>query len=127
MQNCWLVLLPPVVVLLSAFLTRKLNLSLLIGLGTASLIVMDGNPVAAALHGLKRLLLLVSSADSIYLYIFLITVSLLVVVLERTGGARAFAQALAERVRNARDAETSAIIMSTSLFIDDYLSTLTVG
>ncbi len=127
MQQSWLVLLPPVLVLIFAFISRNLNLSLLVGLGFASLIAMDGNPLTATLHALKRLLLYMADADSIFLYIFLIIISMLVVLLDRTGGARAFAQLLTKKLRNARATQTSAILMSTSLFIDDYLSTLTVG
>ena len=127
MQNTFFVLLPPIIVLISALITRKLHSSLLIGLFSAALIATDGNPATALILMGRRLVQHIVTIDNIYLYLFLICVSILIVLLERTGAARAFAHALTTRLRSARMTEISTMLMSMSLFIDDYLSTLTVG
>ncbi|MFI5333085.1 MAG: Na+/H+ antiporter NhaC family protein [Candidatus Babeliales bacterium] len=127
MQTSWLVILPPFIVLIAAFMTRHLNASLLIGLVVAAGIATQGNILATIVHLLTRLYEHVVCLDSIYLYGFLLAISTLIVILDKTGGAKGFAHALTKHLRSKRSVEISTILMSMSLFIDDYLSTLNVG
>ena len=127
MDTSWLVLLPPLIVVIAAFITKEINPSLVIGLISASLIVKDGNPIAALAHSLSSIVTMLMDIENIYLYIFLIAISILIILLERTGGALAFAHALTTKLRSSRMTETSSLLMSVTLFIDDYLSILAVG
>lgn len=127
MQTNWLVILPPCIVLITAFITRHLNASLLLGLLVAAGIATQGNIPALIMHLGTRLYEHITSLDSMYLYGFLLAISILIVLLDKTGGAKGFAHALTKHLRSKRMVETSTILMSLSLFIDDYLSTLNVG
>lgn len=127
MVNNWLVLLPPFIVLLCAFITRKLNTSLSIGIISAALIATDFAPLQAILTIVKRLLMVTTDLDNLMMYSFLFMISILVVLLNRTGGASAFAHIITQKLKTKKAAETSAILLALTLFIDDYLSCLTVG
>jgi len=127
MHNNWLVLLPPCIVLLSAFITQRLNISLLIGILAGSLIATDFSLVNGLTLSMQRLFSIVSDPENISLYAFLFIISIIIVLLNRTGGAFAFATALTNKIRSKRMAETSSLLLSLTLFIDDYLNGLTVG
>lgn len=127
MQNSWLVLLPPFIVLVFAFFTRRLNSSLAAGIITGAFIASDFAPLQTALLTVTRLWGTVTDRDNLYMYTFLFTISIIIVLLNRTGAALAFAHSLTQKLRNARMAETSSLMLSSTLFIDDYLNGLTVG
>lgn len=127
MQATWLVLLPPCIVLLSAFITKRLNFSLMLGILVGAFIAADFSIALMIKTSIDRLAQTVSDIDNLQMYAFLFMLSILVVLLNRTGGANAFARALTTRLRSGRMAETSSILLSSALFIDDYLSGLTVG
>jgi tetracycline resistance efflux pump len=127
MQHNVLVLLPPVVVLICAFATKRLNLSLIIGLILAALIAASCAPIPAAkLLGI-RLWEQATDADTLYNFAFLLVLGVIITILSYTGGAAAFAGILTKRIGSAKGAETSSFFLSITLFIDDYLSGLTVG
>jgi len=127
MTNSWLVLTPPIIVLVLAFITKKLNPSLLTGIICAALIATDFNIIGGAKLAGTRLWERLIDLDSIFTYSFLIMLGIVVVLVGRSGGAAAFARVAAKKLRSAKMAETSSILLSFSLFIDDYLSNTTVG
>ncbi len=127
MTHNWLVLLPPFIVLLSAMITRHLNLSLAVGIVAAALISTDFSLVDASLKIIERIFATVTDLENLQMYSFLFMISILIVLLNRTGGAAAFAQKITQRLQSRRSAESSSLLLSLTLFIDDYLSCLTVG
>lgn len=127
MQNSWLVLLPPFIVLLCTFFTRRLNSSLAAGIIAGALIASDFS-ITQTMHLTgQRLFATITDKDCLYMYTFLFTIGIMIVLLNRTGAALAFAHSLTQKLRNARMAETSSLMLSSTLFIDDYLNGLTVG
>lgn len=127
MLPTWLVLLPPLCILLGVFFTKRLNLSLWIGLITASLIAANGALFPAGQILISRLYRQVTDLDNLYLYAFLIILGTIICILEHSGAALAFAQKLTHHLRSAKAVQSSTLWLSTSLFIDDYLSCLTAG
>ncbi len=126
-MQTWFILLPPLIVLLSAFIFQRLNLSLALGILSGALIASHGNIQASALLALKRLLAQITDPDYLYLYGFLLLIGTFIVLISKAGGAYAFGKAITHHLRSKRSVETSSLILSTGLFLDDYLSTLTVG
>ena len=127
MHANWLVLLPTCIVLISTFITGSLNISLLIGIITGALIATNFSLVAAITIMKNRLIDNITDWDYIYLYIFLFVISIIITLLNHTGGSLAFAHTLTKKLRSARMAESTSLLISLMLFIDDYLSSLTVG
>lgn len=127
MQNSWLVLLPPFIVLLCVFFTRRLNISLVAGIIAGAFIATDFSLTQSLYLTSQRLFTTITDRDYLYMYAFLLVISVMIVMLNRTGAALAFAHSLTQKLRNTRMAETSSLMLSSTLFIDDYLNGLTVG
>lgn len=127
MQHSWLVLLPPLIVLVASFITRNLNKSLILGIISAALIATDFSLFQAVTLAAKRLYETVADIENLYMFGFILILSILIVLINHTGGASAFANAITHKLKNKRAAETASLTFSLTLFIDDYLNGLTVG
>lgn len=127
MQSSAIVLFPPLLVLIVAFMVRRLNPALIIGIISATIIASDFSLVPTLQLTCMRLISQLMDPDYLYLYGFLFTIGTLIVLLSKTGGATAFAHAITKHLRSKRSVETSSLLLSSILFIDDYLSSLTVG
>ncbi len=127
MLNSWLTLLPPAFVILGAIITQRIHPALLLGIASAAFIATSGNFMLAGQLGFNALFQTATDIDNIYLYAFLIAIGTLVSLFAATGAATSFAHAVTQRIRSARQAQYSSMIVSCLLFIDDYLSILTAG
>lgn len=127
MIHSWLVLLPPLIILIGTLITQQLNPSLFLGICVAALIGAHGSPIAAIELLFKRVGGQLTDPDIYYLCAFLIILGSFIVVLSYTGGATAFARAMTRHLKTARMVEGASLLVSSALFIDDYLSNLTVG
>ena len=127
MTNTWLVLMPTIIVIISAFTIRRLNTSLIIGIFTAALIAVNFNPIKVPHLILARLWERLTDMDQILTFGFLVIIGAIISLLALTGGAYAFAKKITKKLKDSRSAETSSVILSLALFIDDYMSNLTVG
>ncbi len=125
--GAWLSLTPPLLVIIIASLTRKINKGLIAGIITAGLIANKWSFTNAATLIGERVVEHFKDVDALYLYLFLFTIGSLIALLRYTGGAIAFAHEVTKKIRKKVTAETSAIILSFGLTIDDYLSILTNG
>lgn len=127
MLTSWFVLLPPLLVLAAVLITQRLNLSLIVGLLSAALIAGNGSLSESSSLLIKRIIGQITDPDNLYLYGFLLIIGIIIILFEKSGAAIAFAQRLTKRLKTAKSAQTSAIMLSSALFIDDYLSCLTTG
>ncbi|HLB93694.1 MAG TPA: Na+/H+ antiporter NhaC family protein [Candidatus Babeliales bacterium] len=127
MINSWPVVLPPIVVLVIAFVTKNILLSLGLGVLSASVIATNGNILQALSLVLTHLKNLLLDPDNLYGYGFVLIVGIVVVLLNQTGGTVALARLMTNRLKTAKSAKYAAVLLSCCFFIDDYLSCLTVG
>jgi len=125
-QN-WISLLPPLIVIGAIFITRRLNISLLLGIFSAGFIAAQGNMVTVIKMCIDKAIIHLADIDNIYLYLLLIIISSFIVVLTVTGSAAGCAQIIGKRMKTKRSVEMSSILLAFLLSIDDYLSILTVG
>ena len=127
MYLSWLSLLPPIIVIGAMFVTHQLNISLVIGIISAALIATQGHMFPAFALCMEKCVEHFSDIDIIFLYGFMIAISSLVVLLTVTGSAIGCVRIISKKIRTIRDGELAAIVLSSLLSIDDYLSILTVG
>lgn len=128
MLNSWPVLLPPFFVLMIALYTKQLVIALGAGIIMAGFIGMDTlDPIKAFTLIISRVWQQLTDIDNVYTYLFLVLIGSLIVLLNKTGGANAFARLFTKHLRSRRMVETSSFLLSCTLFLDDYLSNLTVG
>lgn len=136
--HTWIVIIPPLLVLLSVLITRRMILSFLVGIVSSALIVTQGAIYPALLLITKRFGES-SGLDKIYswqalwtnwnlsIFIFLLSLGILITLLQRSGSTQAFIQLAQKRVKSKQSAEVTSLLLSLAFFIDDYFSALTVG
>ncbi len=131
-------LLPPLLVLVLGYLTHRVMLSLSAGIFLAALIAANFAPLATIQSIANTLwvnleLSNLSSAtafwhsSNLFIFIFLLVLGVFVTMLQISGGAYAYGIFAKRKIKSAKNAETSSMVLSTGLFVDDYLSSLTVG
>src|SRR5262249_47056377 len=101
MQNTWMVVLPPVIVVALATLTHRILFSLFMGIITASLVVYDFSPLAAGSFMISRLWHVSELANlwswqsflecsNLFICGFLIILGVLMVMLYHSGASYAY-------------------------------------
>lgn len=135
MQN-WIVLIPPIIVLLIAILKRNVILSLAVGILTAALIATRGSIIQTILLSLGRLYEETNfqrfydpsaPSDHLYIFGFIILLGIIISIITHTGGIEAYSKKIASKFKDKKNVETTSLIFSLALFLDDYLNSFTVG
>jgi len=121
-------LLPPVLAILLAFITKQVLLSLFLGIFVGALILYGGNPFIAFLRTLDEFML-GSIADSWNgaILMFTLTIGGMVGVVGKMGGTKAIAEALAKKAKTPVGAQLATWLLGVLVFFDDYANTLIVG
>jgi Na+/H+ antiporter NhaC len=126
-------LIPPVVAILLAFITRNVVLSLFIGVFSGAFMLESKgfDLYSGIVDGFLRLSgeILTSLADpwNAGIVLQVLAIGGLIALVSRMGGAKAIAEALARKARNAKSAQMSTFLMGIVIFFDDYANSLTVG
>ena len=121
-------LLPPILAIVLAFLTKQVFLSLLLGILSGAILVNGGNVFNAFLRTLDTYIL-GSLADGWHagIIIFTLTIGGMVGIVGKMGGTIAIANALSKKASTARGAQTMTALMGCVIFFDDLANTLIVG
>ncbi|WP_035685108.1 Na+/H+ antiporter NhaC family protein [Avibacterium paragallinarum] len=123
---------PPLLALLLAIFTRKVILSLSIGILIGSLMLADFNIANTAIYLKNTVQSLVYgddgwNFDTINIILFLLLLGILTALLTVSGSNRAFAEWAQKRIKNRRGAKLMAASLVFVTFIDDYFHSLAVG
>lgn len=135
MSYSWLAVLPPVVVIIATIITRNVLISLAGGVLTAAAIATNFNPQAACYLAIQRIieethingLFTGTSLDHVYTFSFLLLLGVLIQLMNHSGGIRAYTHFLLKFIKTPRAAQQTSLMLSSTLFIDDYVNNLTVG
>jgi len=138
MQNHWFVVLPPILVVLLAFITRRVLFSLALGIFSAALIAHDFNIIRVFPAIGSRILSILEfdkltsyisfwSCTNLFLCLFLLILTFIIVMIQASGGGYAYGAFIMTKLKSIKKAECATLTMSLFFFIDDYFSSLTVG
>ena len=123
-EPSWVALIPAIVAIVAAVLSRRPIESLVAGV-IAGLLLIEPD---AALGNFSSILLEVMMDETIaWVIIVCGLMGSLIALLMRVGAANAFSQALADRASNAGSALIYTWLLGLLIFIDDYLNALAVG
>ena len=133
-QNAF-VLLPPILVLILAVWTRNVIASLTVGILAASLMSTNFSVISALKFTLQKIweetnisgLWGNGPIEHLYTFGFLLILGILITLITHTGGIAAYSIVLQKKLKSKKVAEMSSFFLSPLFFLDDYLSTLTVG
>lgn len=126
-------LMPPLVAIVLAFITKDVVLSLFIGVfsGTYLLAIMDNNVIYAFVAGFTDIVrrIVDSLADSWNAGIVLqvLCIGGVVALITKMGGTKAVAIWLGKRAKTGISAQISTWLMGLFVFFDDYASALITG
>ncbi|MCL1107224.1 Na+/H+ antiporter NhaC family protein [Shewanella algicola] len=124
--------LPPVVAITLAILTRKVLLSLGVGIIFGALLLTDFSLLSSGEYIATTVSQLVwkdaaLNSWNVYILGFLIVLGMITALITVSGSARAFADWAKLRIRNKRDAKLMTMFLGCVVFIDDYFNSLVVG
>lgn len=125
-------LLPPVVAILLAILTRKVLLSLGVGILIGTFLLNQWSIHDSALYLAEKVSGLFWSDGAInswnlYILGFLLVLGMITALITVSGSARAFANWAKQHIRKRRDAKLLTMFLGCVVFIDDYFNSLVVG
>jgi len=127
-------ILPPLVAIVLAFVTKNVVLSLFIGIfvGTFLIKILDtGNVLYAIFHGFLLIIdkMLGSLADPWNAGIILqcLAIGGLIALVSKMGGAKAVAESLAKKAKSPVSAQLVTWLLGILVFFDDYANSLIVG
>ncbi len=123
----WLSVLPPVLAIALALITRQVVVALTLGVWVGATVIA-GNPFTAFLR-LGDTYLTTALADRSHASIILFSTILggMVGVMSRSGATEGVVHWLARRTGGRRGGMTATAVMGTVVFFDDYANTLLVG
>jgi Na+/H+ antiporter NhaC len=124
----WLSLLPPLVAIALALVTREVILSLFAGIWLAALLLVGFNPVSATTMSLDSFILEpLTDSDHIAIVLFSLMLGGMVGVVSRSGGAQGIVEVLRPYATTRRRGQFFAWLSGLIIFFDDYANTLIRG
>jgi len=120
-------LIPPLLTIVLAFVTKDVIVALFLGIFSGSLIVAGGNPVMAFLSLTDMLADSLADGWNIRILLFCALLGGLVGMLSRTGSARSFGNWAATKLHTQRTSLLMTWFCGIIIFIDDYFNSLAVG
>ena len=121
-------LLPPLVAIVLALITKEVYSSLFVGIVVGALIYsgfkFEGTVTQIFEGGIIKVL---SDSYNVGILIFLVILGSVVCMMNKAGGSAAFGRWASKMIHTRVGAELAAIILGILIFIDDYFNCLTVG
>lgn len=126
--NTVFALLPPVIAIALALITKEVYSSLFIGILCGGLLYSNFSFEGTVLHAFNDGIV-ASLADSYNegILIFLVILGALVCMINKAGGSAAFGRWAKQNIRSRAGAQLSTVVLGLFIFIDDYFNCLTVG
>lgn len=123
----WLSIVPPIVAIVLALVTKEVLSSLVLGILTGTLIYtigMDGNVLMGTLESAFTVM---GNKVDFNILIFCSLLGALVYVVAMSGGTKAYGNWAVKRIKGRKSALAATSGLGILIFIDDYFNCLTVG
>ena len=126
--NTFWALLPPIIAIALALITKEVYSSLFLGILVGGLLYSNFAFEATILHVFNDGI--VSSVTDSYnmgILIFLIILGSMVCLMNKAGGSAAFGRWAKDHIKSRVGAQLASVLLGVLIFIDDYFNCLTVG
>ena len=124
-------LLPPVVAIALALITKEVYSSLFIGIVVGAVLYGGGNVERTILHAFGDdnggFVSVLTDSYNVGILIFLVILGTIVAMMNKAGGSAAFGKWASEHIKTKAGAQLATILLGILIFIDDYFNCLTVG
>lgn len=124
-------LLPPVIAITLALITKEVYSSLFVGIVSGALLYANGNLelMINTMFFNEEGGMVYKLADSwnVGILIFLVILGIMVALMNKVGGSAAFGKWASEHIKTRIGAQLATIALGVLIFVDDYFNCLTVG
>ena len=117
--------LPAVIAIVLALATKQVYVSLFLGIFVGSLMYAGGDPLKAIFTLYQVMSEKVGGNTPII--VFLVVLGILVVLMQKSGGARAYGDWASTKIKSRGGALAATAGLGCLIFVDDYFNCLTVG
>lgn len=126
--NSFWALLPPIIAIGLALITKEVYSSLFIGIVTGGLLYSGFSFEGTVQHVFADgMIAQLSDPWNVGILVFLVILGTMVMLMNRAGGSAAFGRWAVSHVRTKTGAQLATIALGCLIFIDDYFNCLTVG
>ncbi|MCR4891852.1 MAG: Na+/H+ antiporter NhaC family protein [Lachnospiraceae bacterium] len=119
----WWSLLPPIIAIVLAFITKEVYSSLFIGIIVGALLYGQFSPWVS----FESIFTVMKDNIDLNILIFLVMLGMIVILMQKSGGSAAYGRWASERIKSKRAALLSTTFLGMLIFVDDYFNCLTVG
>jgi Na+/H+ antiporter NhaC len=120
-------LIPPVIAIALALITKEVYSSLFVGIIFGALFYSNFNPVMTATSLVNGLIGSVADSWNVGILIFLVVLGIIVALMNKTGGSAAYGVWASQRIKTRTAAQLATFGLGVLIFVDDYFNCLTVG
>lgn len=124
-------LLPPVVAIVLALISKEVYSSLFIGILTGAFLYANGNPELLLNSMLFNedggMIFKLSDSWNVGILVFLVMLGIMVALMNKVGGSAAFGKWASEHIKTRVGTQLATIALGVLIFVDDYFNCLTVG
>ena len=126
--NTFWSLLPPIIAIALALITKEVYSSLFIGIVVGGLLYSNFAFEATVLHVFNDgIVASVTDSYNMGILIFLVILGAMVCLMNKAGGSAAFGRWAKVHIKSRVGAQLASILLGCLIFIDDYFNCLTVG
>ena len=119
----WMSLIPPVVAILLALITKEVYLSLFCGVALGAMMVAGFHPW----NSFTTLFTTMTDSMDLNIVIFDVLLGMIIVLMSRCGGTAAYGRWASTRLKNKKQSMLATSLLGVLIFVDDYFNCLTVG
>ena len=128
MYGTFWALVPPVVAIVLALVTKEVYSSLFVGIVIGALFYAGFEPEGTILHIFQDGIVgVLSDPWNVGILVFLVILGAMVCLMNKAGGSAAFGKFAGEKIKSKIGAQLATVLLGVLIFIDDYFNCLTVG
>ena len=120
-------LLPPIIAIGLALITKEVYSSLFIGILSGALLYSNFNVWGMVTSTFDMMIAKLSDSWNVGILIFLVILGMMVSLINKAGGSAAYGRWAKEHIKTRAGAMLSTVALGCLIFIDDYFNCLTVG
>lgn len=118
-------LIPPILAIVLALLTKEVYISLMIGILSGAFLFSGFNPVSVVettfnIMGNKI-------GENVNILVFLVLLGILVALITKSGASQSYGNWASQRIKTPTGALFSTMFLGALIFVDDYFNCLTIG
>ena len=125
MEGTFVAFIPAIVAIVLALITKQVYVSLFLGIFTGAMFYVGGDVLRAL--GTVYTVMSEKVGANVPIIVFLVVLGIFVVLMQKSGGSRAYGEWASRKIRSKRGALGATAGLGCLIFVDDYFNCLTVG